>query len=93
MESFQAHAIADTFHTIQEMEKTRTKYRAVLNWMKDVSKQLDPENLSLMDKHRKVGKSSVFSSFFFRKLNMSNLKMKVLVSAFNFDFSYAEITL
>ncbi|XP_054288087.1 islet cell autoantigen 1-like protein [Macrosteles quadrilineatus] len=54
VESFQAHAIADTFHTIQEMEKTRTKYRAVLNWMKDVSKQLDPENLSLMDKHRKV---------------------------------------
>lgn len=54
VESFRSHAIADTLQTIEEMEKTRTKYRAGLSWMKDVSKQLDPENHRLMDKYRKV---------------------------------------
>lgn len=36
------------------MEKTRTEYRAVLNWMKDISQELDPDTCKQMERFKKV---------------------------------------
>lgn len=36
------------------MEKTRTDYRATLNWMKDVSQELDPDTNAILDKFKNV---------------------------------------
>lgn len=40
------------------MEKARIEYRASLNWMKEVSQQLDPDTNKQMDRFRKVRKNS-----------------------------------
>jgi len=36
------------------MENARTDYRAALNWMKDVSQELDPDTNSQLDKFKNV---------------------------------------
>ena len=36
------------------MERHRTEYRASLNWMKNVSQELDPDTYKQMEKFRKV---------------------------------------
>ncbi|XP_065211890.1 islet cell autoantigen 1 isoform X2 [Planococcus citri] len=54
LETFHRRAIADTLQTVQKMEKTRTEYRAVLNWMKDISQELDPDTYKQMERFKKV---------------------------------------
>lgn len=54
METFRVRAIEDTKHNVQAMEKCREEYRASLNWMKDVSQQLDPDTYKQMNTFRKV---------------------------------------
>ncbi|XP_014289304.1 islet cell autoantigen 1 [Halyomorpha halys] len=54
VETFRQRAIEDTDRTVQAMEKARTKYRASLSWMKDVSQALDPDAYSQLEKFKKV---------------------------------------
>ncbi|XP_046659504.1 islet cell autoantigen 1-like protein [Homalodisca vitripennis] len=81
VESFRLHAIADTLQTIEEMEKTRTKYRAGLNWMKDLSKQLDPENHRMMDKYRRVQEHVKQSRVDFERQKLDCLQKVDLLAA------------
>lgn len=54
VDTFRRRAIEDTNHNIVAMERARTEYRASLNWMKEVSQQLDPDTNRQMEKFRKV---------------------------------------
>ncbi|CAB1327396.1 unnamed protein product, partial [Coregonus sp. 'balchen'] len=54
VETFRRRAIADTLLTVTRMEKSRTEYRGVLLWMKDVSQELDPDTYKQLEKFRKV---------------------------------------
>uniref|UniRef100_A0A1B6DKG0 AH domain-containing protein n=1 Tax=Clastoptera arizonana TaxID=38151 RepID=A0A1B6DKG0_9HEMI len=54
VETFRSHAIKDTSHNVQDMEKARMGYRASLSWMKNVSQQLDPDMYKQLDEFRKV---------------------------------------
>lgn len=36
------------------MERTRTEYRAALNWLKDISQELDPDTYKHMERFKKV---------------------------------------
>ena len=40
--------------TINRMESARVEYRAALLWMKDISKELDPDTYKQLEKFRKV---------------------------------------
>lgn len=44
----------DTQGDVKRMENARTDYRAALNWMKDVSQELDPDTNSQLDKFKNV---------------------------------------
>lgn len=54
VETFRSRAVEDTWETVHQMEKNRTEYRAALNWMKNVSQELDPDMNKQMDKFRNV---------------------------------------
>lgn len=44
----------DTQGDVKRMENARTDYRAALNWMKDISQELDPDTNSQLDKFKNV---------------------------------------
>lgn len=54
IETFRYRAISDTLMTINRMEGARLEYRAALMWMKDISKELDPDTYKQLEKFRKV---------------------------------------
>ncbi|XP_038048765.1 islet cell autoantigen 1-like isoform X2 [Patiria miniata] len=54
IETFRYRAISDTLMTINRMEGARLEYRAALLWMKDISKELDPDTYKQLEKFRKV---------------------------------------
>lgn len=54
VETFKQRAIADTLQNVLLMERARTEYRAALNWMKDMSQELDPDTTKQMEKFKKV---------------------------------------
>ncbi|XP_072180820.1 islet cell autoantigen 1-like [Diadema setosum] len=54
IETFRYRAISDTLMTINRMEGSRLEYRAALLWMKDISKELDPDTYKQLEKFRKV---------------------------------------
>jgi len=54
VETFRCRAVEDTLDTIDQMERMRTEYRASLNWMKNISQELNPDTNKQMDKFRKV---------------------------------------
>jgi hypothetical protein len=54
VETFRSRAVEDTLETIHSMERNRNEYRASLNWMKNVSQELDPDTYKQMEKFRKV---------------------------------------
>ena len=54
VETFRHRAIGDTWQTVNRMEALRSEYRAVLLWMADISKELDPEAYRKLDKYREV---------------------------------------
>lgn len=54
LETFHRRAIADTLQSVQRMERSRTEYRAALNWMKDISQELDPDTYKHMERFKKV---------------------------------------
>ena len=54
IETFRYRAISDTLMTINRMEGSRLEYRAALLWMKDISKELDPDTFKQLEKFRKV---------------------------------------
>ncbi|XP_033101671.1 islet cell autoantigen 1-like isoform X2 [Anneissia japonica] len=54
VETFRYRAISDTLMTINRMEAARVEYRAALLWMKDASKELDPDTYKQLEKFRKV---------------------------------------
>lgn len=54
METFHSRAVEDTAETVQKLENKRTRYRASLLWMKDISERLDPDIYRQLDKFRRV---------------------------------------
>lgn len=54
VETFRQRAIEDTLQNVQSLEKARTEYRAALNWMKNISQELDPDTTKQLEKFRKV---------------------------------------
>ncbi|VVC32079.1 Arfaptin homology (AH) domain,Arfaptin homology (AH) domain/BAR domain [Cinara cedri] len=54
IETFCLRAVEDTRGDVKRMENARTDYRAALNWMKDVSQELDPDTNSQLDKFKNV---------------------------------------
>lgn len=54
LNTFQSRAIADMTRTTKQMEKLRRDYRAGLLWLKDASKQLDPEDHKQLVKYREA---------------------------------------
>ncbi|XP_058807146.1 islet cell autoantigen 1 [Phymastichus coffea] len=54
LETFRQRAIGDTLKNVLAMEKARTEYRAALSWMKNVSRQLDPDTSKQLEKFKKV---------------------------------------
>ncbi|KAJ6221260.1 hypothetical protein RDWZM_007072 [Blomia tropicalis] len=81
VQTFQYRAVADTFDTVEQMEKSRTAYRAALLWMKDISKQLDPEAYGQMDKFKKVQNHVRKTKKTFEKLKMDSIQKIDLLSA------------
>jgi regulator of sigma D len=59
VETFRHRAVEDTLETIKQMERHRTEYRASLNWMKNVSQELDPDTYKQMEKFRKVQERAI----------------------------------
>ena len=54
VDTFRHRAIEDTLQNVNGMEKVRTEYRASLNWMKNVSQELDPDTYKQLERFRKV---------------------------------------
>lgn len=54
LETFHSRAVEDTSETVSKLEKRRSKYRASLLWMKNVSENLDPDVYRQLDKFRRV---------------------------------------
>jgi hypothetical protein len=54
VDTFRHRAIEDTLQNVNSMEKVRTEYRASLNWMKNVSQELDPDTYKQLERFRKV---------------------------------------
>lgn len=81
VQTFQYRAVADTFDTVEQMEKSRTAYRAALLWMKDISKELDPDAYSQMGKFKKVQDHVRKSKKAFEKLKIDSIQKIDLLSA------------
>lgn len=81
VETFQYRAVADTFDTVEQMEKARTAYRAALLWMKDASKQLDPDQYNSMDKFKKVQEHVRKTKKTFDKLKFDSIQKIDLLCA------------
>lgn len=72
------------------MERSRTKYRASLSWMKDVSQSLDPDTYSQLEKFKKVqGKVKATKSLFDRYKVDTLEKVDLLAAARCNMFSHA----
>ncbi|XP_028927038.2 islet cell autoantigen 1 isoform X1 [Ornithorhynchus anatinus] len=54
VETFRYRAISDTWLTVNRMEQSRTDYRGALLWMKDASRELDPDLYKQLENFRKV---------------------------------------
>lgn len=54
IETFCLRAVEDTRGNVKRMENARTDYRAALNWMKDVSQELDPDANAQLDRFKNV---------------------------------------
>lgn len=54
LETFHSRAVEDTSETVSKLENKRSKYRASLLWMKNVSENLDPDVYRQLDKFRRV---------------------------------------
>uniref|UniRef100_H2ZC38 AH domain-containing protein n=1 Tax=Ciona savignyi TaxID=51511 RepID=H2ZC38_CIOSA len=54
IETFRYRAIGDSVLSVNQMEESRTHYRASLRWMQDISSNLDPEQYKKLEKFRKV---------------------------------------
>ncbi|XP_050436053.1 islet cell autoantigen 1 [Adelges cooleyi] len=52
IETFCLRAVEDTHGDVKRMENARTDYRAALNWMKDISQELDPD--ANLDRYKSV---------------------------------------
>ncbi|XP_050076232.1 islet cell autoantigen 1 [Anopheles maculipalpis] len=88
--TFKGRAIADTHHTIQQMEKERTEYRAALSWMKSVSIQLDPDTGRGLEKFRKAQRHVKSAKTKFDKYTLDCLeKIDLLAAARCNMFSHA----
>ncbi|ETN59048.1 islet cell autoantigen [Anopheles darlingi] len=88
--TFKGRAIADTHHTIQQMEKERTEYRAALSWMKSVSIQLDPDTGRGLEKFRKAQRHVKTAKTKFDKYTLDCLeKIDLLAAARCNMFSHA----
>lgn len=81
IQTFQYRAVADTFDTVEQMEKARTTYRAALLWMKDISKQLDPDAYNQMDKFKRVQNHVRNTKKIFEKLKIDTIQKIDLLSA------------
>ncbi|CAB3383592.1 Hypothetical predicted protein [Cloeon dipterum] len=93
VDTFRRRAIEDTNHNIVAMERSRTEYRASLNWMKEVSQQLDPDTNRQMEKFRKVQTQVRTSKQAFDKQKIVCLqKVDLLAAARCNMFSHALIT-
>ncbi|XP_040153606.1 islet cell autoantigen 1 [Anopheles arabiensis] len=88
--TFKGRAIADTHHTIQQMERERTEYRAALSWMKSVSAQLDPDTGRGLEKFRKAQRHVKSAKTKFDKYTLDCLeKIDLLAAARCNMFSHA----
>ncbi|KAA0190831.1 hypothetical protein HAZT_HAZT007488 [Hyalella azteca] len=54
VDTFQSRAIEDTGRTLAQMEKMRTEYRGALMWMKNISRDFNPDHYSQLEKFRQV---------------------------------------
>lgn len=81
VQTFQYRAVADTFDTVEQMEKARTAYRAALLWMKDISKELDPDAYAQMGKFKKVQEHVRRTKKAFEKLKIDSIQKIDLLSA------------
>lgn len=92
VETFRVRAIEDTKQNVQTMEKCREEYRASLNWMKDVSQQLDPDTYKQMNAFRKVQEHVKKSKTQFDRQKLDCLqKVDLLAAARCNMFSHALI--
>ncbi|KAF6203111.1 hypothetical protein GE061_003526 [Apolygus lucorum] len=92
VETFRHRAIEDTNRTVLAMERARTEYRASLNWMKDVSQELDPDTYKQMEKFRKVQDTVKQSKVVFDRYKLDCLqKVDLLAAARCNMFSHALI--
>ncbi|XP_046911307.2 LOW QUALITY PROTEIN: islet cell autoantigen 1 [Dermatophagoides farinae] len=81
IQTFQYRAVTDTFDTVEQMEKSRTGYRAALLWMKDVSQKLDPDAYMQMDKFKKIQNHVREKKKVFEKLKIDTIQKIDLLSA------------
>lgn len=81
VQTFQYRAVTDTFDTVEQMEKSRTGYRAALLWMKDVSQKLDPDVYMQMDKFKKIQNHVREKKKSFEKLKIDTIQKIDLLSA------------
>lgn len=81
LQTFQYRAVADTFDTVEQMERSRTAYRAALLWMKDLSRQLDPDAYNQMDKFKKVQDHVRKTKKVFEKKKLDSVQKIDLLSA------------
>ncbi|KAJ8877133.1 hypothetical protein PR048_021586 [Dryococelus australis] len=92
VETFRHRAIADTLQNVNAMEKVRTEYRASLNWMKNVSQELDPDTYKQLERFRKVQTEVRCSKLRFDQLKLDCLqKVDLLAAARCNMFSHALI--
>lgn len=92
VDTFTGRAVIDTKVTVDEMEKSRTEYRAALSWMKSVSQQLDPDTGHGVDKFRKAQSYARSTKNKFDKYTLACLqKVDLLAAARCNMFSHALI--
>ncbi|PNF18630.1 Islet cell autoantigen 1 [Cryptotermes secundus] len=92
VDTFRHRAIEDTLQNVSSMEKVRTEYRASLNWMKNVSQELDPDTYKQLERFRKVQGQVRRSKSRFDQLKLDCLqKVDLLAAARCNMFSHALI--
>lgn len=88
IETFHTRAVEDTSETVSKLESKRSKYRASLLWMKNVSENLDPDVYKQLDKFRRVqnqvrGEKKIFDALQMDVVQKIDLLMASRCNLFN----------
>ncbi|KAK3868195.1 hypothetical protein Pcinc_026393 [Petrolisthes cinctipes] len=92
VDTFHTRAVEDTAATVTEMEKVRTEYRGALMWMKNISRDFNPDHCHQLERFREVQATVKQKKAKFDRMKLKSLQKIDLLAASRCNmFSHALI--